>query len=153
MKRVATTIGIFEVSTLFSTERKAIPVKRTDKETLQGIISAYVKAGSTVYSDDNSAYVGLGTRKEFHHGTVKHSVAKFVNGLAHTNGIESVWAALKRGYNGIVHHMSAKYLQRYVDKFAFRLNDGNGQVDAVYRCQSFFRATGDKKMTCKELIK
>ena len=116
---------------------KAISVKRTDKETLQGIVSTYVKSGSTVYSNEYRAYVGLGTRKEYNHGTVKHSVAECVNGMAHTNGIESVWAVLKGDYNGIVHHMSAKHLQRYVDEFAFRLNDGNDQVDTVIAANPF----------------
>ncbi len=40
---------------------------------------------------------------------------------AHTNGIESVWAVLKRGYNDTYHNFSAKALHRYVDEFSFRL--------------------------------
>ena len=75
---------------------KAISVHRTDKETLQGNVSAHVKSGSTVYSDGHRAYIGSGTRKEFTQGMVKHSVAEYANGMAHTNGIESVWAVLKR---------------------------------------------------------
>ena len=42
-----------------------------------------------------------------------------------TNGIESVFAVLKRGLIGVYHHASAKHLDRYVDEFAFRLNEGN----------------------------
>ena len=41
---------------------------------------------------------------KYRHGTVKHSAKEFVNGMAHTNGIESVWSVLKRGYNGIYHN-------------------------------------------------
>jgi hypothetical protein len=36
--------------------------------------------------------------------------------MAHTNGIESVWAVLKRGYNGTFHNISTKHLNRYVDE-------------------------------------
>ena len=129
---------------------KAISVKRTDKETLQGLVPAHVKSSNTVYSDDYKVYFGLVTRKESHHGTVNHSVAECVNGLAHTNEIESVWTVLKRGYNGIVHHKSAKHLQRTIDEFTCRLNDGNCQLDTM-SLQSLYRATGGKKMTCKEL--
>ena len=57
------------------------------------------------------------------HETVKHSVSEYVNGMAHTNGIESFWALLKRGYHGTYHHMSDKHLQRYVNEFAGRHND------------------------------
>ena len=42
-----------------------------------------------------------------------------------TNGIESVFAVLKRGLIGVYHHASKKHLGRYVDEFAFRLNEGN----------------------------
>ena len=42
-----------------------------------------------------------------------------------TNGIESVFAVLKRGIHGVYHHTSPKHLARYVDEFAFRLNEGN----------------------------
>ena len=36
--------------------------------------------------------------------------------------MESHWAALKRGYAGVYHHMSAKHLPRYVTEFAGRHN-------------------------------
>ena len=58
----------------------------------------------------------------FEHETVKHSVSEYVNGMAHTNGIESFWALLKRGYHGTYHHMSEKHLDRYVGEFAGRHN-------------------------------
>ena len=36
--------------------------------------------------------------------------------------MESHWAALKRGYDGVYHHMSAKHLPRYVTEFEGRHN-------------------------------
>ncbi len=56
--------------------------------------------------------------------TVNHSAGEYVSddGLT-TNGIESVWAVLKRGVYGTFHHVSPKHLGRYVDEFTFRLNE------------------------------
>ena len=53
--------------------------------------------------------------------------------MAHTNGIESVWALLKRGYQGVYHKMSAKHLSRYLREFSFRLNEGNVKAHTLYR--------------------
>ena len=72
-----------------------------------------------MYTDEAPAYYGLGRP----HETVKHSAREYVHGMAHTNGIESHWAMLKRGYVGTYHHMSAKHLDRYVAEFAGRHND------------------------------
>ena len=53
---------------------------------------------------------------------MRHSVSEFVNGMAHTNGIESFWSMLKRAHKGTFHKMSPKHLQRYVNEFAGKHN-------------------------------
>ena len=40
--------------------------------------------------------------------------------MAHTNGVESFWSMLKRGYHGVYHQMSIKHLQRYINEYAGR---------------------------------
>ena len=58
----------------------------------------------------------------FDHESVKHSAGEYVVGEAHTIGIESFWAMLKRAHKGTFHKMSPKHLQRYVNEFAGRHN-------------------------------
>ena len=77
-----------------------------------------VHPGATVYTDDATAYRGM----DRPHETVKHSVAEYVRGKAHTNGVESFWSMLKRAHKGTFHHLSVKHLQRYVNEFAARHN-------------------------------
>ena len=96
----------------------ATVVGNTDAKTLQGFVGDRAAKGATVYTDDHGGYHGM----PFDHKTVKHSISEFVNGMAHTNGIESFWALLKRGYHGTYHHMSVKHLDRYVSEFSGRHN-------------------------------
>lgn len=108
-------------------------VKDTGAETLHRIIEQNVLQNSAVFSDDHLSYNGL-DKKGYKHSVVKHSVNEYVNGMAHTNGMESFWALLKRGLYGTYHHLSAKHLQRYVNEFAFRSTQGGlafSFVDAV----------------------
>ena len=96
----------------------AAVVGNTDAKTLQGFVGERATKGATVYTDDHGGYQGM----PFEHETVKHSISEYVNGMAHTNGIESFWSLLKRGYHATYHHMSEKHLGRYVTEFAGRHN-------------------------------
>ena len=126
---------------------KAKPVQHTDRETLHGFIEANVAQGSKVYSDDAPAYRGLAG---YDHETVRHSASEYVREMAHTNGVESFWALLKRGYIGTFHHFSAKHLHRYVNEFAERQNTRD--MGALDRFGHFVRLTVGKRLTYADLI-
>ena len=49
-------------------------------------------------------------------------VGQYVNGQVSTQGIDSFWSMVKRGYIGTFHHFSPKHLDRYVQEFAGRHN-------------------------------
>lgn len=83
---------------------------------------------------------------EYVHRVVNHSAKQFVDGMAHTNGIESVWAVLKRGFYGVYHSFSAKHLQRYVNEFAYRLNEGNVRVHTMDRIDALLRKAEGKRI-------
>ena len=93
-------------------------VESTDRATLQGFVVDNTDVQATVYTDEHAGYQGMGRR----HETVSHSAKQYVNGQAHTNGIESHWAMLKRGHDGVYHHFSVKHLDRYVSEFSGRHN-------------------------------
>ena len=73
---------------------------------------------AVVFTDAAGGYQGMPRL----HRVVNHKIGEYVRGQAHTNGIESFWALLKRGYHGTFHHMSPKHLDRYVSEFAGRHN-------------------------------
>jgi hypothetical protein len=45
-----------------------------------------------------------------------------VDGDIHTNSIEGFWSRVKRGIGGVYHAVSEKYLQTYLNQYAFRYN-------------------------------
>ena len=92
-------------------------VKSTDAETLRTFVDRHTEPGSTVFTDGNESYARL---KNVRRIAVSHSMGEYVKGMAHTNGIESFWSMLKRGFYGTYHKMSVKHLQRYVTEFAGR---------------------------------
>ena len=93
-------------------------IERTDAPTLQGFVERNTEPEAMVYTDEARAYRGVNRP----HEAVKHSVSEYVRGMAHTNGMESHWATLKRGYDGVYHQMSDKHLHRYATEFAGRHN-------------------------------
>ena len=125
----------------------AMPIEHADKETLHGAVHKHVRPGATICTDENPSYRGVAHR----HKTVNHSAKEFVNDMAHTNGIESVWAVLKRGFNGTYHNWSKKHCHQYVNEFAFRLNEGNVERDTQDRLDDLFRAMSGKTITYEEL--
>ena len=58
------------------------------------------------------------------HIAVNHKLLYSYKGV-NTNSIESFWAIIKRGLHGQYHHVSAKYLPKYVQEFVFKYNNRN----------------------------
>ena len=108
---------------------RAKVVENVTGETLTGFVTDSVKPDALVYTDETPAYDSLRNRR-----AVCHSVGQFVDGMAHTNGLESFWSLMKRGYHGTYHHLSRKHLHRYVAEFSGRHNDRNkGTLDQMAR--------------------
>ena len=131
---------------------RAVPVESTDAKTLVPFVEDRVEQGSKVYTDEARAYDPLATLiNRFEHDKVSHSKGEYVRGDVHTNGIEAVWAVLKRGYHGIYHGWSRKHMRAYINEFTFRLNEGNCEIDTEDRLDSLFRGLVGKTITYKKL--
>jgi len=106
--------------------------KRLTGKQLLGILEEACKNGTTVMTDQFKGYNILDHRNcnNMIRLAIDHTKG-YANGIIHTNHIESFWALLKRGLHGIYHHVSVKYLQKYVDEFVFRMNNRTDTAFAV----------------------
>jgi transposase-like protein/DNA-directed RNA polymerase subunit RPC12/RpoP len=127
---------------------KVMGVNDTGKETLHGFIKDNVVPGSTLYTDSHKSYIGL--IEDYEHESVNHSVGEYVRGKAHTNGIESFWALLKRGYYGTFHFFTWKHLHRYLSEFESRWNMGD--IEGDKRLDLFLESTSGCRLKYSKLI-
>lgn len=127
-----------------SNEVSAAVVENTSGETLKSFVNDRIQPDAMVYTDDAPAYRGLPN-----HHAVKHSVGEYVDGQAHTNGLESFWSLMKRGYHGTYHKMSPKHLDRYVNEFAGRHNDR--PLDTITQMEAMVRGLDHKRLSYEDL--
>ena len=123
---------------------RAAVVSNTDADTLKGFVAETTAPDAMVYTDGETGYAGLPN-----HEAVKHTVGEYVRGMAHTNGIESFWSMLKRGYHGTYHKMSPQHLGRYVGEFAGRHNQRPD--DTVDQMASMVRGMDGKRLRYRDL--
>ena len=98
-------------------------VSDTEADTLIPFIEARVLPSTMVYTDELPSYNSLHANG-YEHRRVHHAARVWVCGDAHTNGIEGFWSLVKNGIRGVNHSVSAKYLQNYLNEYAFRYSRG-----------------------------
>ncbi len=99
-------------------------------KTLKGFIETNVSPNvELVMTDDSSAAYSV-LKDTGKHRTVNHIAGQYVNGIIHTNTIESAFSLLKRGIVGNYHKVSIKHLQRYLNEFQYRFNRRDEPEDA-----------------------
>ena len=124
-------------------------VERADMETADAEIENNVDENAEVMTDESAIYRNVSQKRKHHR--VNHSAKQFVDGMESTNGIESVWALLKRMFYGIYHKFSMKHLQRYVNECTFRLNEGNCKINLWDRIEALLWGSFQKRLTYEDL--
>ena len=119
-------------------------VPEANKARLAHFVDEHRANDATIYTDENLVYKGMDN-----HESVNHSAGQYVRGMAHTNGMESFWSLLDRGYGGTHHHISAKHLPRYIDEFAGRHNIRS--MDTIDMMEALARGMAGKRLTYKDL--
>ena len=90
---------------------------------LEALVQKYVNtADSLLITDQYKGYSKMKLLIE--HIKIDHSKLYSYNGV-NTNTIESFWAIVERGIMGQYHHVTLKYLPKYVVEFCFKYNNRN----------------------------
>ncbi|MBI2405181.1 IS1595 family transposase [Candidatus Gottesmanbacteria bacterium] len=84
-------------------------------------IQKNVELNTQIYSDQWGAYETL-PRLGYRHLSINHKET-YVNYNIHTQNVENLWSHIKRGITGVYRHVDPKYLQAYVDEYAFRYSN------------------------------
>ena len=96
---------------------RMVVLRRLFRFEIERVCSKNFGQVSQIYSD---AATRLRFLKNYApHGYINHWLG-YADGDVHVNTVESAWALFKRGLVGVFHHVSSKYLQEYLDEFAFR---------------------------------
>ncbi|MDX6480369.1 MAG: hypothetical protein QOG85_879 [Gaiellaceae bacterium] len=101
-------------------QARAFRVANVTAETLGGAIRVHVDRSAHLRTDSFKSYIKVGCEYASHE-TVDHNY-EYVRGDAHTNTAENYFSILKRGINGVYHHVSPEHLPRYLAEFDFRYN-------------------------------
>jgi transposase-like protein len=116
-------------------------IESAGRDELLGLVQKHVVPGSVIYTDEYPPYTGIsklldknGRPACYRHYRIRHKDGIYVRGRIHTNSVEGFWMLVKRGISGVYHSVGRKYLQNYLDEYAFRYNrrhEGNQQFRAI----------------------
>ena len=100
-------------------EVRSFRVANVTGDSLKGAIRTHVDPRARIMTDAFQSYQGLAD--EFaSHETVNH-LSEYVRGDVHTNTAENYFSILKRGIDGVYHHVSEAHLPRYLAEFGLPL--------------------------------
>ena len=97
-------------------------IKSRRGESLRPAVRANVNPEAILFTDDWASYRPLG-REFAAHSVINHSSGVYVWGDVHTNTIEGFFGNLKTGMRGTYKKVSRKWLQSYLDEYAYRYNE------------------------------
>jgi transposase len=116
-ERKATVLGMVERGG--RVRARVVPGRRG--EAFSQEVRDNINPDSILYTDDWAAYKPLSYQFRSHR-VINHSAGSYVEGTTHTNTIEGFFGNMKTGMRGAYKKVSRKWLQSYVDEYAWRYN-------------------------------
>jgi transposase-like protein len=99
-------------------------IEKVTAKNLRPIIDQMIAEDAHVMTDTSSTLTTIGKSRK--HSQVNHDKKEYVRRergvLITTNTVEGFFSILKRGINGVYHHVGKQHLHRYLSEFDFRYN-------------------------------
>ena len=125
-------------------EKRSMVVKAVTGETLREVLDQNMCKSAHLMTDEHSGYTKAG-REYASHGVTRHCAGQCVDGINHSNTVESSLSLLKRGLVGTFHHVGEQHLKRYVTEFDFRWN--HRKTTDKEQADSLLRQVTGKRLT------
>jgi hypothetical protein len=87
---------------------------------LHSSVTSFVVPGSILFTDEYPGYSTL--ERAYRHRRIRHRDRIYVDGDVHTQTIEGFFGLFKNGVRGVYHSVSRKWLQGYINEYAWRYN-------------------------------
>jgi transposase-like protein len=128
---------------------RSFVVPTVSASTLRQTLLENINPSSDLMTDELPTYRKIGKNFDSHQ-TVKHRHYEYVRGDVYTNTVEGFFSLLKRGINGVYHHVSKEHLHRYLAEFDFRYN--HRKVEDHDRAISAIAGFTGKRLTYKDSL-
>ncbi|HTU47138.1 MAG TPA: IS1595 family transposase [Bryobacteraceae bacterium] len=129
---------------------RSLHMERVTQDNLRPVLNEYLAEGAHVMTD--SACVLSVDDPTVKHDRVNHTAKEYVryeNGVCiSTNTVEGYFATLKRGIDGVYHHVGRQHLNRYLNEFDFRYNSRD--VSDVERATLALKGVDGKRLTYRD---
>ncbi len=102
---------------------RSFHMRRVTEENIKDILKEHVSEHSAIITDEAKVYERLADDFASHE-TINHAKGEYSRpreGVT-TNTVEGFFGLLKRGINGVYHHVGENHLHRYLAEFDFRYN-------------------------------
>jgi transposase-like protein len=126
-------------------------VERVTSENLRNMVDTMVDEDAHVMTDSSTvlkkAFLGNRTHSQVNHRGKEY--VRYEDGVCvTTNSIEGFFSILKRGINGVYHHVGKQHLHRYLSEFDFRYN--GRKVSDGDRTLMALKSTTGKRLMLKD---
>ena len=124
-------------------------IERVTADNLKAVLNDVVTKDAHLMTDTGVLQNRTTGRK---HSLVNHSADEYVRFdegvMVTTNTVEGYFSLLKRGINGVYHHVGRKHLHRYLSEFDFRYNAR--KVDDGTRAQEALKGFEGKRLMYRD---